>query len=130
MKNYRMIMTGLNRVSKQQRQQGRLRRQRAMRILKLVIISLFVMSISSLAKSEVTCKNIIAACDAALEAKEVQLNMERSYSQLLLDNSIKLDKKITEQQEDLGRWYRNPWTVGGAGVLLGIVAAGFVGFAK
>lgn len=93
---------------------------------KRLIISLCVMSIlsSTPARAETTCKDVITACDSALDSKNKEIQLNQLAIRQLTDQNTVLASDLTDAHESLNSWYRNPFVVGSIGALLGIFVAG------
>jgi hypothetical protein len=90
------------------------------------IISLFAMSISLQTQAAPSCQEVIAAADRAIEAKNKEIQICRLALDQTIDRALTLEKDVKDRDEKLSSPLRNPFVMATAGVLLGLVVAGYV----
>lgn len=65
------------------------------------------------------CKDVIAKCDATIEAKNKALGLCNLALVKAEESNGALQTQVTDKNDQLGSWYRNPFIVGIMGVLAG-----------
>lgn len=68
------------------------------------------------------CKDVIAACDEALEAKNKALTLANLAITNCIKHGTEVQMQLNEKTDELNSWYRNPYIVFGLGLLAGGVA--------
>lgn len=88
--------------------------------LKRNTIALLIL-INATTSSAQTCDEVLTACDRALN---FQIEMNEAQRELLVDmeslNRAQADL-ISQKNNQLEAWYRNPFVVGGVGISVGVI---------
>jgi hypothetical protein len=71
------------------------------------------------------CDKAVESCKVALEAKKEEIKLCRLGLSQALDNDQHLRMELEDKEKQLGSWYRNPFTMGTVGVIIGIVVTGY-----
>lgn len=72
------------------------------------------------------CDKALKACDTALQAKKTEVTICNLGLAQVLESNANLSEELTRSQEKLSSPLRNPFIVGAAGVLLGIIVSGAI----
>jgi hypothetical protein len=65
------------------------------------------------------CPDVLRACDAALKAKQRELDLADLGIQYRQDEVVRLQKENTQLRERSGAWYSNPFVWSAIGVIAG-----------
>lgn len=70
-----------------------------------------------------TCDEVLNSCDAALKAKQRELDLSTLGIQIRQDEMVRLQKQNTQLLEKGASWYENPavWAA------LGVIAGAYIG---
>lgn len=74
-----------------------------------------------LAKSPVSCKDVIKAADKVLEEKNKEITLADLAIKVTKDDNERLNKLVEEKDHKLSSIWRNPWVLIGLGVLAGTI---------
>lgn len=77
---------------------------------------------TAMAQPKPECKDVIAACDKALEDKNKALTLANLAITNCIKHGTNVQLQLNEKTDELNRWYRQPLIVGIIGVLVGGVA--------
>lgn len=68
------------------------------------------------------CKKVIEQADRTIAAKNKALELSDLAFKSCTENSGRLQTDLNDRNEELSSWYRNPWIMGGLGLLAGAAA--------
>lgn len=66
------------------------------------------------------CKEVIQKCDKALSDKNKAIKSADKVISTCKEQNGKLITQVKEKDEDLNKWYRNPFVVGLLGIAVGL----------
>lgn len=66
-----------------------------------------------------SCEQVLDACDAALKAKQRELDLADLGIKIRDEHRVELQKENARLREESGAWYRNPFVWAAIGVIAG-----------
>jgi hypothetical protein len=91
---------------------------------KLIVWLLIIALTASGLSARADCLVALQKCDEALQARERQVQICDLALRQSLERGMLANLEIRDKDAQLSAWYRNPFTVGTIGALVGLVVAG------
>lgn len=67
------------------------------------------------------CNEALAACDSTIKEKNKALELADLTIKKCVESGITKQYQLNEAKAELDKFYRNPWIMGGLGILTGFI---------